>query len=584
MDPSMKLNNLAVLKKVLTLAKPYKSVFILSVFLALVMGPIGIIRPYLVKVMVDDHIMKFDISGINRIALILFGILFLEAFLQYVFLFATWWMGQSVVYDLRTKVFQHITSLRLRYFDTTPVGNSTTRTINDIETINSIFSEGIIEIVADILSLLAVLAMMFFLSWKLTLMCMMVLPFLLVSAYIFKERVKVSFQKVRNQVAASNVFLQEHISGMRTIQIFNAEDQEADKFRTINRSFTKAHLDSILAYAVFFPVVEIISAASLGIMVWYGSRGILDDSISLGLLTAFPLYLNQLFRPIRMLADKFNTLQMGLVASGRVFDLLDEVQVIPNEGTFAPEKIYGDIEFKNVSFAYADENVLNEINFKISRGETLAVVGSTGSGKSTIINLLGRLYDIQSGEILIDGQEIKKYDLFFIRKKISTVLQDVFLFSGSIFENITLRNPNISREKVVDSATALGAHEFIMNLPGGYDFEVKERGAMLSLGQRQLISFVRAMVYDPEILILDEATSSVDPETESIVQHAIEILIKGRTSIVIAHRLGTIRHANKVLVMDKGRVKEFGTQDELLNNEDGAYRRLYDLQFSNEVV
>ena len=569
-----------LLWRVLAQAKPYKLIFALSGFLAVILGPISILRPKLVEVMVDDYIFKNDIPGMTRITLFLVFILIVETILRYIFIYATSWLGQAVVRDLRTKVFKHIINLRLRYFDTTPIGTSTTRTINDIETINTVFSQGAITIIADILTLVAVLAVMFYTSWQLTLICLTTMPFLIVASYIFKEKVKVSFQKVRTQIQRMNSFLQERISGMRIVQIFNAEKQEAEKFRTINRDYTKANLDSILYYAVFFPVVEIISAASLGLMVWWGARGVIDGVVTLGALVAFPLYLDMLFRPIRMLADKFNTLQMGLVASERVFQLLDKDEFIENKGKIVAEKLSGRVEFKNVRFAYNEvDEVLKNVNFNIEPYQTLAIVGSTGSGKSTIINLLNRFYDIQSGHILIDGADIRDYELHSLRSRLAIVLQDVFLFSGTVLENITLRDQEISREQVIAAAKLIGAHEFIEKLPGGYDYQVMERGATLSMGQRQLISFVRALVFNPDILILDEATSSIDPETESVIQHAIEKLIEKRTSIIIAHRLSTIRHANSILVLSKGEVQEFGSHEELLQNEDGHYRQLYEMQF-----
>jgi ATP-binding cassette subfamily B protein len=565
---------------VLALARPYTLLFTLSGVLAVVLAPVGILRPYLVQVMVDDHIFNYDIAGMTRIAVWLFAILFLESGLRYFFIFITSLLGQSVIKDLRVKVFNHITSLRLSYFDQTPIGTSTTRTINDVETINTVFSEGLITILADMLSLIAVLAIMFFTSWKLTLVCLITMPLLVVASYIFKEKVKTAFQKVRTQISRMNAFMQERITGMRIVQIFNAEKQEMDKFKEINREYTTANLNSILYYAVFFAVVEIISAASLGLMVWWGARGVIGGDVTLGALVAFPIYLGMLFRPIRMLADKFNTLQMGLVAAERVFKLLDRQDKIENNGNHAPDKVEGKVAFKNVWFSYNETDyVLRDISFNIEKGETVALVGSTGSGKTTIISLLNRFYDIQKGQIEIDGRSISDYDLQALRRRIAIVLQDVFLFTGTVMENITLRDETISRETVINSAKMIGAHEFIERLPGGYDYNVQERGATLSMGQRQLISFVRALVFDPDILILDEATSSVDPETESVIQYAIEQLIARRTSIIIAHRLSTIRRANRIMVMQKGQLLENGRHDELLQIEDGHYRKLYELQF-----
>jgi ATP-binding cassette, subfamily B, multidrug efflux pump len=569
-----------LLGRVLALAKPYRELFALMALLAALLAPLSIVRPYLIKVMVDDYIFNLDISGLTTLSLFLVGLLFLEAGLQYAFQYGTSWLGQSVIRDLRVRVFQHITNLRLSYFDRTPIGTSTTRTINDIEAVNAIFSEGIITIIADFLMLLAVLGIMLYTSWKLTLVCMITLPFLIVASYIFKEKVKASFQIVRTQISRMNAFMQERITGMRIVQIFNAEKREADRFREINREYTKANLDAILYYAVFFPVVEIIAAASLGLMVWWGAGRVLSGEVTLGALVAFPIYINMLFRPIRMLADKFNTLQMGLVASERVFTLLDRKEFIANTGTIIPQKFQGHLEFDQVTFAYEEgEPVLRDVNFSLAAGQTLAIVGGTGSGKSTTISLLNRFYDINQGHIRVDGHDIRDYELHAYRRRIALVLQDVFLFSGSVMENITLRDTSITRDQVVAAAKIIGAHAFIEKMPGGYDYQVMERGATLSMGQRQLISFVRALVFDPDILILDEATSSIDPETESVIQHAIETLIARRTSIIIAHRLSTIRHADRVLVMDKGRVAEFGTHEELLNKEEGLYRKLYEMQF-----
>ncbi|MEL6655620.1 MAG: ABC transporter ATP-binding protein [Bacteroidota bacterium] len=571
--------------RVLALARPYKLIFATAGILAVVLAPLGIARPYLIQVMVDDYIFTSDIPGLTRIALLILVVLLAESVLRYVFIFSTRWLGQSVIRDLRVRVFQHLTSLKLQYFDRTAIGTATTRTINDIETINTVFSQGIITIIADLLSLIAVLGIMFYTSWKLTLICLITMPFLIIATYIFKEKVKKSFQTVRTQIQRMNAFLQERITGMRIVQIFNAEKNEMKRFRKINRQYTQANLDAILYYAVFFPVVDIIAAASLGLMVWWGAQDVIRaGGVTLGALVAFPIYLNMLFRPIRMLADKFNTLQMGLVAAERVFDVLDTDEQIEDKGTLKKEKLEGRVEFDGVWFAYIDEDwVIKDLDFTIEPGETMAIIGSTGSGKTTITNILNRFYEIQKGAIRIDGEPLPVYDLEALRKRIAIVLQDVFLFSGSVIENITLRNENISREQVVEAAKMIGAHPFIEKLPGGYDYQVMERGATLSMGQRQLISFVRALVFDPDILILDEATSSVDPETESVIQYAIETLIKKRTSIIIAHRLSTIRHANNILVLEKGKKVEFGPHDQLLKNEKGRYRELYEMQFLQEA-
>ncbi len=595
-----------LLFRILKLAKPYRSLFIFAAVLALVLAPLSGLRPLLIQKMVDDHIFTGDISGMTQLTAILIGLLVLEVVLMYIFGMATSFLGASIVRDMRVNIFKHITSLNLTYFDKTAIGQSTTRTINDIETINAVFSEGIITIIADMLTLIVILSIMFYTSWKLTLVCMAVIPFMIVGVRWFKNEVAKSFQVVRNEVSRMNAFLQEHISGMRVVQIFNAEQQEAEKFKIINRAYTGANLRAIFAYAVFFPFVEIISAAALGLMVWYGARGVIENHITLGVLVAFPVYLNMLFRPVRMLADKFNTLQMGMVAAGRVFQLMDDDTYVEKSGTLKTDKIKGDVAFKNVWFSYdsqlkvqsgkfkveSDKDdfqlstfnfQLKDVSFSLKAGETLAIVGSTGSGKTTITSVLSRFYNIQSGSITVDGVDIRDYDLKNLRSHISVVLQDIFLFSGSVLENITLRDKTILREKVKKCAEMIGADEFIERLPGGYDYQVMERGATLSMGQRQLISFVRALVFDPNILILDEATSSIDPESEAIIQYAIEKIIARRTSIIIAHRLSTIRHAQHILVMDKGEAIEFGTHAELLKIENGRYRELYEMQFSQLV-
>lgn len=569
-----------MLRRVLAQAKPYQGVMIASAIMAIVLAPLGTLRPWLVQVMVDEHIFKLDLKGLGTMSIIFLATLLFHAFLQYVFQYATSWLGQCVVRDLRVSIFQHITSLRLRYFDRTPVGNSITRTISDMETINTVFSQGVITMIADILTLVVVLAIMFYTSWKLTLACLLTLPFLVATSYYFQKNVKRSFQDVRTQVARMNSFLQERISGMRIVQIFNAEQQEGEKFREVNRDYTTANLDSVFYYAVFYAVVEIIAAATLGLMIWWGARGVIADEVTMGSLVAFPIYLNMLFNPIRTLADRFNTLQMGLVAADRVFALLDDPENLEQNGSYIPEKLNGEVAFDKVWFAYNEEDfVLKEVSFHINPGETLAIVGATGSGKSTIINILNRFYEIQKGAIKIDGVDIRDYDLFALRRRVALVLQDVFLFAGTVLENITLRDETITREQVINAAKMIGAHEFIEKLPGGYDYQVMERGATLSMGQRQLISFVRALVFEPDILILDEATSSIDPESESVIQFAIETMIAKRTSIIIAHRLSTIRHANNILVLHKGEVQEYGPHEELLRNENGHYKQLYEMQF-----
>lgn len=572
----------SLFRQVMAMVKPYKSVFILTVVLTVVLAPLAVLRPKLVQVMVDKYISVSDIPGMTMVALAIVGLLVVEVVLRYFFLYNADWLGQAVLRDMRVRVFRHISNLNLSYFDKTPIGQSTTRTINDIESINTVFSEGSVTILSDLMSIAAVLIIMFATSWKLTLAVLSVFPLLIWGSYKFKESVRKSYEKVRNHVSTMNSFLQERISGMRIVQIFNAEGREADKFKKINFDYTSANLRSILAYAIFFPVVDIISALSLGLMVWFGARGVLGGEVTLGTMVSFPMYITMLYRPIRMLADKFNNLQMGMIAAERVFGLLHDTNSVKNTGTLNPAKFEGKVEFDAVEFSYTpDAPVLKKVSFEIDPGKTLAIVGSTGSGKSTIINLLSRFYEIDGGTIRVDGHDIREYDVFALRRHVAVVLQDVFLFSGSVMENITLRDTGITEEQVIEAAKMIGAHEFIAKLPGGYHYQVMERGATLSMGQRQLISFVRALVFNPDILILDEATSSIDPETESVIQYAIEKLIARRTSIIVAHRLSTIRHAHHILVLDKGEVLEYGTHEQLLNTQ-GKYRELYERQFVTE--
>lgn len=579
-DDSKKFD-LDTLKRVLALALPYKKVTAIAVTLAIVLAPLAIARPRLIQKMIDEYVFTGDTAGLTFWALVIAGLLIVEALFRYAFIYSSNWLGQSIIRDLRVRVFSYINSLKLSYFDKTPIGTSTTRTISDIQSINSVFSEGIITILADLISIIAVLAVMISTSWKLTLICLTTMPFLMLASYIFKEAVKKSYQQVRSQIQKMNAFLQERITGMRIVQFFNAEKQERETFAAINADYRKANIDAILYYAIFFPTVDIIAAASLALMVWWGAQDVARiGGVTLGALVAFPIYINMLFRPIRVLADKFNTLQMGLVAAERVFGVLDLKDQIENTGTFAPEKLKGQVSFKNVWFAYADNDwILKDLSFELQENDTLAIVGSTGSGKTTITNIINRFYEFQKGDICIDGVPLREYDMYALRGRMAMVLQDVFLFTGSVLDNISLRDPEITREEVIAAAKLIGAHEFIEKLPGGYDYNVQERGATLSMGQRQLISFVRALVFDPDILILDEATSSVDPETEGVIQHAIEKLMDARTSIVIAHRLSTIRNATNIMVLEKGEVKEIGPHDELVEKENGRYRELYEMQF-----
>ncbi len=577
--------DLRLMRRILSLAAPFKGKLYVATGLAIALAVVSPMRPWLIQVTVDEYILRLNGPGLVRMTIFLVVLLIAESLFQYAFIYMSRWLGQSVIDLLRVRVFKHVTSLRLTYFDRTPIGTITTRTINDIETINDIFSQGLLQIIADILTIVAIMAFMFYASWELTLISLATFPLLVYATYLFKEGIKSSFQDVRQQVARLNAFLQEHISGMRIIQIFNAQDTEMSKFVDINAEHRDANIRSIWYYSIFFPVVEVILASAIGLMVWHGSNMVIrpESAVSVGTLFAFILYLNMLFRPLRMLADKFNTLQMGMVAAERVFNLLDTHNTIENNGTFTPEQIKGEVTFDKVWFAYTDDDyVLRNISFQLSQGKTLAIVGATGSGKTSIINILNRFYEIQQGSIKVDGTNIREYDLSALRQHIGMVLQDVFLFSGSILDNITLQNTNISREDAIAAAKLVGAHDFIMRLPGGYDYKVMERGATLSMGQRQLISFIRALVFDPQILVLDEATSSIDTESELIIQNAIDKMVKGRTSIIIAHRLSTIQKADMIMVLDKGEIKETGTHDELMQHN-GFYRRLHDMQFKQSI-
>jgi ATP-binding cassette, subfamily B, multidrug efflux pump len=583
----------SLLRRVFRFAAPYKNKFYTSVFLAIFLAVISPVRPWLIQITITDGLNKeadfWFLQGaaevIIGITVIQLSLLVIESICRFIFTFLTASLGQNVVKDLRVSTYKKIVNLNLSQFDKTPIGTLTTRTINDIESINDIFSDGLIPIIADLLSIIAVLVYMFFVDWKITLICLAPFPLLMIATYYFKESVNKSFIRVRNAVAALNAFVQEHITGMGLVQAFAAEEREFKKFNTINKEHRNANIKAIFAYSVFFPVVELILALSTGLLVWWAAKDAAGDEEArkiAGVITSFLLCLNLLFRPLRMLADKFNVLQMGMIASERVFKVLDIDDSASNDGTLVPATLKGAVSFENVWFAYTgDKYVLKDISFHIREGETMAIVGHTGSGKTSIISLLNRLYHVQKGNIKIDGAGIESYDLFYLRSKIAVVLQDVFLFSGSVYENVTLRNPEIKKEQVVEAAKMIGIHDFIMRLPGGYDYNVMERGATLSLGQRQLLSFVRAILYNPSILILDEATSSVDTETEHLIQQAIEKLIAGRTSIVIAHRLSTIRKADKILVLDKGEIRETGSHAELMEKQ-GYYAQLYKMQFENK--
>lgn len=571
-----KLIDLSAFKKVFSYALPYRNKIYLSIFLSVILAVISPLRPYFIQYTVNHFIADKNMYWLILITIIQIGMLLVETALRFYFGFITSWLGQTVVKDLRVTVYKKILGLNLSQFDKTPIGTLTTRTINDIESINDIFANGLIPIISDLLSIISILLFMFFTDWRLSLISLAPFPTLIVATYYFKESVNKSFIKVRNAVAALNAFVQEHITGMSVVQAFAVEDKEFNKFNEINKQHRNANIKAIFAYSVFFPVVEIVLAFCIGLLVWWGG----NYSANAGVIISFIMYLNLLFRPVRQIADKFNVLQMGMVASERVFKVLENENVtINHHNGIHSGFVKGQVEFNNVWFAYNKEDyVLKDLNFSIAPGETLAIVGHTGSGKTSITSLLNRLYPISKGDIKIDGNRIEDYDIDFLRSRIAVVLQDVFLFSGSVLDNITLRNPNIEREQAIEAAKMIGVNDFIMQLPGGYDFKVMERGSTLSLGQRQLLSFIRALLYNPSILILDEATSSIDSESEMLIQHAIDKLIKGRTSIVIAHRLSTIRKANKIMVLDKGVIKEMGTHSELMNLQ-GHYFQLHKMQF-----
>lgn len=572
-----------VIQKLYKFVKPYISWFYFLIFLTVALAVLAPTRPYFIQIAIDDYIAIGDREGLTRIIYILVGLMVLQSLVQFVHTYLSGWVGQVIIRDIRIKLFDHLLKMKLKFFDNTPIGRLVTRNISDVETLADVFSEGLAAIVGDLLQLVTILAVMFYIDWKLTLVSLSTLPLLIISTYIFKEKIKVAFNEVRNAVSNLNSFLQEHITGMNIVQIFNREESEFEKFKDINRDHRKAHLKSVLYNSIYFPVAEIIQAIGIGLVVWYGARGVLDLDIKVGVLISFIMYLQLFFRPIRMIADRFNTLQMGVVSSSRIFTLLDNLENIPNEGNYAPQKIKGEIKFDQVWFAYSGEDwVLKDINFEVKHGETVAMVGATGAGKSSVINLISRFYEINKGNIYIDNKPIMQYELGTLRKHVGVVLQDVFLFSDTIYFNITLGNPEISREQVMHAAELVGAKKFIERLPGGLDYNVKERGATLSVGQRQLISFVRAMVYNPEIIILDEATSSVDTETEEMIQDAIDKMMKGRTSIVIAHRLSTIQKAHKIIVLHQGEIKEVGTHETLLL-KGGYYSQLHQMQLKSMV-
>tara|TARA_R100000353_G_scaffold176130_2_gene149712 strand:+ start:13192 stop:14958 length:1767 start_codon:yes stop_codon:yes gene_type:complete len=568
-------------KRLLAFTKPYSLIFYFVAFAAIIMSGLAVLRPYLLQLAIDTSLVPKDGDGFLKYVILMVVVLMLEVIFQFAFIFYANYLGQSVIRDLRQKLFRLMMSFKMKYFDKSAVGRLTTRAVNDVETISSIFSQGLFMIISDLLKMLVIAGFMLYQSWRLSLIVFIVLPFILYATRVFQKAMKVAFEDVRNQVANLNSFVQERISGMKIVQIFTREETEYNRFQEINKKHRKAWIKTVWYNSIFFPIAETAGAVATGLVVWYGGLNVVGGGfVTLGIITAFIQYAEMLFRPLRQIADKFNTLQMGMVAANRVFGILDTKSHIADNGTIDYTSTKGAIAFKDVYFGYVeDEAVIKGISFKANPGETVAIVGATGAGKSTIINLLTRFYETNSGEISIDGISIKNYTLASLRSQIAVVLQDVFLFADTILNNITLNNPDISEEEVIAAAKEIGVHKFIATLPGGYHYNVKERGSMLSSGQRQLISFLRAYVSNPSILILDEATSSVDTYSEELIQTATDKITKGRTSIVIAHRLATIKKADKIIVMEAGKIMEEGTHAELLQLENGFYRNLYEVQF-----
>jgi ATP-binding cassette, subfamily B, multidrug efflux pump len=575
------------LKKVLAYAKPYKSRFIWVIVWAISLSIFAAARPFLLKKTVDNYIDPKDESGL-LIYIVLMGIvLLLEVLTQFFFTYWANWLGQDIIKDIREKLFHHIAAFKMKYFDNEPVGKLVTRSVSDIESIASIFSQGLFMIVSDLLKMIVILGIMIYMNWQLTLIVVLAMPFLIVATNIFQKKMKVAFNEVRNEISNLNTFVQERLTGMKIVQLFNREAIEFEKFKEINQKHNKAWLKNILYNSIFFPIADIVSSLTLGVIIWYGGFSILNGETmtSIGDLFAYTLFITMLFNPLRQIADKFNVLHMGIIGSERVFEILETDSQIQNKGTLVAEKFKGKISLEDVRFGYLEnEEVLKGINLEINPGETIAIVGSTGAGKTTIINLLNRFYEINSGTIKIDKIDIKDYTLESLRMQIAVVLQDVFLFADTVYNNITLYNQEITKDDVVSAAKKIGVHDFIMTLPNGYEYDVKERGVMLSSGQRQLIAFLRAYVSNPSILILDEATSSIDTYSEELIQNATETITKDRTSIVIAHRLATIINADKIIVMDKGMIVEQGTHSELLAKTSGFYKNLYEAQFDTKVA
>ena len=578
--------DIRLFKRILKYTKPYKTVFYGVIAAAVLLAVFASLRPYLLKQTVDHYIKPHDQNGLLLYVSLMGVVLLLEGIFQFFFVFWANLLGQNIIKDIRTKLFKHMLSFRMKYFDNAPVGQLVTRSVSDIEQIARIFSQGLFMIISDLLKMLACLIIMFYMNWKLTWIVIAAMPILVYITRIFQRKMQVAFEEVRNQVANLNTFVQERVTGMKIVQLFNREDIEYQKFKDINQKHNVAWIKTILYNSIFFPIADIISSLTLGFVVLYGGFHILDGDkfTTFGDLFSYTMFIGMLFNPLRQIADKFNEMQMGMIAANRVFDILDTEEDVQQTGTIEAKHFAGNIRFENVRFSYIkDEEVLKGISLEVKSGETIAIVGSTGAGKSTIINLLNRFYEINSGTISIDNQDINTFTLESLRAQIAVVLQDVFLFADTIYNNITLNNTNVSREEVITASKKIGVHEFIMSLPDGYDYNVKERGVMLSSGQRQLIAFLRAYVSNPSILILDEATSSIDTYSEELIQRATETITKDRTSIVIAHRLATIVNADKIIVMDKGQIVESGTHQELVTKENGYYKNLYDSQFSEAI-
>lgn len=572
-------------KRILKYTKPYKARFYGVIAFAILLSVFAALRPYLLKQTVDSYIQPKDQEGLLWYAVLMGIVLLFEVFSQFYFVYWANWLGQDIIKDIRTKLFNHMLTFRMKYFDNAPVGQLVTRSVSDIEQIARIFSQGLFMIISDLLKMIVVLGFMFYMNWRLTWIVILAMPILVYATRVFQQKIQLAFEEVRNQVANMNTFVQERVTGMKIVQLFNREDIEFEKFKEINQKHNKAWIKTILYNSIFFPIADIISSLSLGAVVIYGGFHILDGDkfTTFGDLFSYTMFIGMLFNPLRQIADKFNEMQMGMIAANRVFDILDSESDVQNNGSKIAGHFSGNIRFENVRFSYVkDQEVLKGINLNVKPGETVAIVGATGAGKSTIINLLNRFYEIDSGSIYIDNQNINDFQLESLRKQIAIVLQDVFLFADTIHNNITLNNPAISREEVIEAAKKIGVHKFIKTLPNGYDYDVKERGVMLSSGQRQLIAFLRAYVSNPSILILDEATSSIDTYSEELIQKATERITKGRTSIVIAHRLATIINADKIIVMDKGMIVEQGSHQELVAKTDGYYKNLYESQFAVE--